>query len=651
MESYLNSLPSNFELNEFKLEKVLGQGGFGITYLALDMNLMQHVAIKEYYPREFANRDSTFTIHAVGNSEDKQTFAWGLKRFLEEARVLAQLNHPNIISIKRFFEAHGTAYLVMEYCDGKPLDEIIRDHGTLDETELNGILFPLLDGLKHVHEKAFLHRDIKPANIFIRRNGSPVLLDFGAAKHEMTSHSKSVTSLATAGYAPFEQYSTKGKQGPWSDIYGLAATVYRAISGVKPQDAPDRMLEDNLVPAAELLKGKFSASLLFALDKAMSVRPDARPQTIDQFRGLITNDSITNSNQPINLDAGVQIATATSELIKQKNFLTQIEVGELQKVIVNLLEDHKAENLVVLDASNRNNLFEKIIIVSVASSIEAKALLDYLLNNLNVNNANMRPIQHSGGEVGEWIILDYEKIVVHIMLHSIRAEAKLEETWGEGANSKYGNQSHATQSLYADKEAKPADIKYGPPNPVKIGHIYFIVLLLIFSIFAWWLSTKSSPGAGTEDTARLAKSVDVSNSEKVVPVEIGKSESSVSPNAAANAQRLALGTTVEVKGAEVQQPKADFSFKEIDRIIEAGQLEKAQMLLKEAIRSQPQNAGLYYRMGLVLSREDRYPEAREHLSKAKKIDPSLRFTSPGKFQELYNEILAMEKMSKLPGRD
>ncbi|WP_300712636.1 serine/threonine-protein kinase [Limnohabitans sp.] len=180
------------------------------------------------YPREFANRDSTFTIHAVGNTEDKDTFAWGLKRFLDEARVLAQLSHPNIISIKRFFEAHGTAYLVMEYCDGKPLDEIIRDHGPLNETELNGILFPLLDGLEHVHEKAFLHRDIKPANIFIRRNGSPVLLDFGAAKHEMTSHSKSVTSLATAGYAPFEQYSTKGKQGTWSDIYGLAATIYRA---------------------------------------------------------------------------------------------------------------------------------------------------------------------------------------------------------------------------------------------------------------------------------------------------------------------------------------------------------------------------------------------------------------------------------------
>ena len=187
MESFLKSLPENFELHEFKLERVLGQGGFGITYLALDTNLMQHVAIKEYFPREFSSRDSTFTIHAVGNAEDKDTFSWGLKRFLAEARVLAQLSHANIVSIKRFFEAHGTAYLVMEYCDGKPLDEIIRDRGPLNESQLNEILFPLLDGLEHVHGKAFLHRDVKPANIFIRRDG----------KHQRRIGSKRVENKQT----------------------------------------------------------------------------------------------------------------------------------------------------------------------------------------------------------------------------------------------------------------------------------------------------------------------------------------------------------------------------------------------------------------------------------------------------------------------
>ncbi len=289
MENLLKSLPDGFKVGGFKLEKVIGQGGFGITYLATDLNLDQEVAIKEYYPREFANRDSTLTIHAVGNTQDRETFEWGLNRFLDEARILAKLNHPNVVAVKQFFQANGTAYLVMEYCVGKPLDEIIRDHGPLNKEELTPILNSLLDGVEHVHENDFLHRDIKPANIFIRENGSPVLLDFGAAKNEMTSHSRSVTSLATAGYAPFEQYSTKGKQGPWSDVYGLAATIYRAITGIKPQDAPDRILEDQVVPCATLLQAKFDRSLLVAIDKAMSVRPEHRPQTINEFRSLISS--------------------------------------------------------------------------------------------------------------------------------------------------------------------------------------------------------------------------------------------------------------------------------------------------------------------------------------------------------------------------
>jgi serine/threonine protein kinase len=227
----------------------------------------------------------------VGNLQDKETFQWGLSRFLEEARILAKLNHPNVVAVKQFFQANGTAYLVMEYCVGKPLDEIIRDHGPLNNEELVPILDSLLDGVEHVHSNDFLHRDIKPANIFIRENGSPVLLDFGAAKSEMTSHSRSVTSLATAGYAPFEQYSTKGKQGPWSDVYGLAATLYRTITGIKPQDAPDRILEDQVVQCEKLLDGKFNRNLLFAIDKAMSVRPENRPQSISEFKKLIYSTS------------------------------------------------------------------------------------------------------------------------------------------------------------------------------------------------------------------------------------------------------------------------------------------------------------------------------------------------------------------------
>jgi len=300
MVDLLKSLPEHYSISDYRIERVIGQGGFGITYLATDLTLMKEVAIKEYYPREFADRDSTLTIHAAGNREDKETFEWGLVRFLDEARILAKLNHPNIVSASRYFQSNGTAYLVMEYCQGKPLDQIIKEDGPLNKAEFERILSPLLDGLEHVHSNDFLHRDIKPANIFIRKDGSPVLLDFGAARHEMTSHSRSVTSLATAGYAPFEQYSTNGKQGPWSDIYGLAATLYRALTGDKPQDAPDRMLEDQIVPLTVRLKGKFDFNVLDALDKAMSVRPDQRPQNIVNFRKLLHSQGGTAENSIAN---------------------------------------------------------------------------------------------------------------------------------------------------------------------------------------------------------------------------------------------------------------------------------------------------------------------------------------------------------------
>lgn len=522
MDSFLKSLPDNFQLYEFKLERVLGQGGFGITYLARDTNLMQHVAIKEYYPREFANRDSTFTIHAVGNAEDKDTFTWGLKRFLDEARVLAQLSHPNIISIKRFFEANGTAYLVMEYCDGKPLDEIIRDHGPLSESELNGILFPLLDGLEHVHEKAFLHRDIKPANIFIRLNGSPVLLDFGAAKHEMTSHSKSVTSLATAGYAPFEQYSTKGKQGAWSDIYGLAATIYRAISGTKPQDAPDRMLEDTLVPASELLKGKFDPNLLAALDKALAIRPELRPQTIAEFRNLI-------KAQP------VQVAVEERQMVGKTVFSLKTESSRVD------------EQLKLTDSE-------------IASPMQATGV-----------NASMQ------GRKGKYFV-----ILSSLMLI--------------------------------------------------LGAVWFFTLI-----------NNKVPLVKNDEPIRVAQQ----SNEKVIPLVIEKT-----PAASEVQVKSPLVVTDSLEEKKLAAPaKTVLSFVEIDRAIEAGQLAKAQALLKETIRNNPDNAGAYFRLGQIFAKEEKYPEAREQLTKAKRMDPSLRFTAPGKYQQLNNEILAMEKMSKLPGRD
>lgn len=295
MATNLSNLPNGYMLSEYRIDGVLGQGGFGITYLATDTMLNRQVAIKEYYPREFAVREGTRRIRASGNHEDQETFAWGLTRFLEEARILARFEHPNIIAVRRFFEKNGTAYLVMDYCNGRPLDEIIKHDGPLSPAQLVLVLNPLLDGLEQIHNTNFLHRDIKPANLFIRSDGSPVLLDFGAARHDLVGHSRSLTSLATPGYAAFEQYSTNGSQGPWTDIYGLGATLYRAVTGVKPVPSPDRMLEDTLEPASKLAHDRFSASHLKAIDAAMALRPEHRPQSVAKLRSLFYASSTSRT--------------------------------------------------------------------------------------------------------------------------------------------------------------------------------------------------------------------------------------------------------------------------------------------------------------------------------------------------------------------
>ncbi|NBU23820.1 MAG: hypothetical protein EBS38_07970 [Actinobacteria bacterium] len=287
MTSDLRALPSGTRLSDYKLERVLGHGGFGITYLAVDLSLDQKVAIKEYYPREFAVRDSTKTIHAAGNAEDKDNFSWGLERFREEAKTLARFSHPNVVAIRRLFEANGTSYIVMEFCEGEPLDKLIKREAPLSKGKLEAIFASLMDGLEHVHAAGVMHRDIKPANIFIRADGSPVLLDFGAARQALVSHSRSMTSLATAHYAAFEQYSTHGKQGAWTDIYGLAATLYHAATGEKPQDAPDRILEDTLEPIAERAAGQYSEHVLKAIDAGLAVRPEDRPQSIKKWQETI----------------------------------------------------------------------------------------------------------------------------------------------------------------------------------------------------------------------------------------------------------------------------------------------------------------------------------------------------------------------------
>ena len=224
----------------------------------------------------------------------------GLDRFLDEARALARFDHRHIIKVYRFFEAHGTAYIVMEYAEGETLSAFLERKETLKESELKAILYPLLDGLEVVHAADFLHRDIKPGNIIIRdQDNSPVLLDFGSARQAIGARSRSVTSIITPGYAPIEQYSSRSDQGPCTDIYALGGVCYRALTGEVPDDATDRMRDDPLIPVSERCAGQASAEFLSAIDWALQVDEADRPQSITEWRTKLKDDSTKHEPVPV----------------------------------------------------------------------------------------------------------------------------------------------------------------------------------------------------------------------------------------------------------------------------------------------------------------------------------------------------------------
>ena len=239
----------------YRLGRVLGHGGFGITYLAWDDNLHLRLAIKEYLPRDSATRAPDGVSLAIYSGQAGDQFAYGLDRFLEEARALAHFDqHPGIVTVKNFFRAHGTGYCVMDYVAGITLRHYLDQQpgGRISVADALQLLMPVMDALRAVHKEGLLHRDLAPDNIYLTADGRIKLLDFGAARFAASEHSKSLSIILKPGYAPEEQYRTRGKQGPWTDVYGLAATCYRAITGQVPPEALDRLDNDDLVPPSRL---------------------------------------------------------------------------------------------------------------------------------------------------------------------------------------------------------------------------------------------------------------------------------------------------------------------------------------------------------------------------------------------------------------
>jgi serine/threonine protein kinase len=287
-ENHRNALPAGSKLHWYSIDRVLGQGGFGITYLARDHNLEQAVALKEYLPSEIVVRAEDGSLQPRSPA-DAEHYKWGLDRFLSEARTLARFVHPNICQVVSVFEANHTAYMVMRYEQGESLRAILKQGKPPSEEQLLAIALPILDGLGKIHAAGFIHRDIQPSNIYIREDGSPVLLDFGAARKTLDGP-RTLTILVAPGYAPIEQYySSSAEQGPWTDIYGMGATLYRAVAGVAPIDAIERsrgMLgstKDMLVPAKVVGQGRYTDSFLTAIDHALMFSERHRPQTAAAF--------------------------------------------------------------------------------------------------------------------------------------------------------------------------------------------------------------------------------------------------------------------------------------------------------------------------------------------------------------------------------
>jgi serine/threonine protein kinase len=282
----VQALPPGTRLGDYRLDAMIGHGGFGITYRAFDTQLAKIVAIKEYLPIEFAIRHGDGAVVARG-ARLIEDFTWGRERFLDEARALARFRHPHIVPVLRYFEANDTAYTVMEFEDGRNVAELLREPGRrLPVDDVRRLAAGLLSGLGAVHAQGFLHRDIKPANIIIRRDGVPVLVDFGAARQAMGGRTRSLTSVLTPQYAPIEQYALDGKQGAWSDIYSAAAVLYHAIAGQTPPDAAARVGEDPYRPLAEIAGDRFAPAFLDAIDRALAFAPADRPQSVAAWSAL-----------------------------------------------------------------------------------------------------------------------------------------------------------------------------------------------------------------------------------------------------------------------------------------------------------------------------------------------------------------------------
>ena len=282
-------LPEGYQLENYRIAGVLSCGGFSIVYLADDEN-EQPVAIKEYLPSQLALRSQGDALPSI--AEDKlATFRHGMRCFFEEGRSLAKLSHPNVVRVLNFFRANDTVYMVMRYERGRSLQEHIQARrGVIRENFLRHVFALLMNGLREVHANKLLHLDIKPANIYIRNDGTPLLIDFGAVRQTLTEEGSKLNPMYTPGFASPEQYRQRDKLGPWSDLYSVGASLFVCVAGVAPQPADRRLDKDRYVSVTKLYAGRYSRELLETIDWCLELDHTHRPQSVLELQKVLMRD-------------------------------------------------------------------------------------------------------------------------------------------------------------------------------------------------------------------------------------------------------------------------------------------------------------------------------------------------------------------------
>ncbi len=295
-------------VNRYEIISSLGQGGFGIAYKAKDLKKKRLVAIKEFLPSGCSIYRNSKNDMLLGSSEYEDAYYEGLKRFKLEAKNLSLFKHPNIVRITDYFSLHNSAYYVMKFEHGLPLDQfLMKKNRLLHQDEIINLIFPVLEGLKEMHSKKMYHRDVKPENILITDKGMPILIDFGAARMAMINKSQKFTRILTQGYAPPEQYeSTASRQGAWTDIYAVAALMYEMVVGKKPTNSLHRVtsiyqegIPDPLVFPIIKDKREFDNDFLNVIMRALSIKIDERPQTVVEFQDMIMSSIGNNTNEEV----------------------------------------------------------------------------------------------------------------------------------------------------------------------------------------------------------------------------------------------------------------------------------------------------------------------------------------------------------------